>query len=167
MPTKRSTRIQWETKDNRDIPLSKLAEHYFTTCASEGKTPSTVRGYRDKLGRYVRWVEDATLSDFLSGAGVTVHLLPQIRSKVRRPPLPQPQRRPPVGHQRAETRAGTSSLLILAAPQRLYRRKRAGQAQRSQRHQGRSWKHTLTPKSSGRSPVWNGTLWPVVVTPPC
>ena len=44
-------RIRWETMDNREIPLSKLAEHYFTTCDTEGKTPSTVRGYREKLGR--------------------------------------------------------------------------------------------------------------------
>ena len=60
----RSKRIRWETMDKRDIPLSKLAEHYFTTCATEGKTPSTVHGYRQKLGRFVRWVEDATLSEF-------------------------------------------------------------------------------------------------------
>jgi len=46
------------------MPLSKLAEHYPTTCATEGKMPSTVRGYREKLGRFVRRVEDATLSDF-------------------------------------------------------------------------------------------------------
>ena len=35
--------------EKNDIPLVKLAEHYFITCHTEGKTPSTVRGYREKL----------------------------------------------------------------------------------------------------------------------
>ena len=49
--------------DKNHIPLPKLADQYFITCHTEGKTPSTVRGYRKKLGRLVRWVEAATLSD--------------------------------------------------------------------------------------------------------
>ena len=59
-----SKRMRWETMDKGDIPLSKLVAHYFTTCDTDGKTPSTVRSYREKLGRFVRWVEDATLSEF-------------------------------------------------------------------------------------------------------
>ena len=37
-------RIPWEALAKNDIPLVKLAEHYFITCHAEGKTPSTVRG---------------------------------------------------------------------------------------------------------------------------
>jgi len=75
-----SKRIRWESMDKRDIPLSKLAEYYFTTCDTD--TPSTVRGYREKLGRFVRWVEDATLSEF-SVELARVHFLPQIRPQVQ------------------------------------------------------------------------------------
>ncbi len=50
--------------DKKRIPLSKLVEHYLTTCRTEGKTPSTLRGYKEKLGRFVRWCEDARLQEF-------------------------------------------------------------------------------------------------------
>ncbi len=59
----RSKRIRWETMEKNRIPLAKLAEHYFITCHTEGKTPSTVRGYREKLGRFIHWCEDACLAD--------------------------------------------------------------------------------------------------------
>ena len=50
--------------DKSQIPLSRLAEQYFTTCRTEGKTPHTLRGYEEKLGRFVRWCEDGVLGDF-------------------------------------------------------------------------------------------------------
>ena len=56
-------RIRWEAMEKNDIPLAKLAEHYFITCHTEGKTPSTIRGYREKLGRFIRWCEDTCLGD--------------------------------------------------------------------------------------------------------
>lgn len=42
-----SRRIRWETMEKNQIPLSKLAEHYFTTCTTEGKSLLTLRGYRE------------------------------------------------------------------------------------------------------------------------
>lgn len=57
-------RIRWETMDKSQIPLAKLAEQYFTTCRTEGKSPTTLRGYEEKLGRFVRWCEDGTLDEF-------------------------------------------------------------------------------------------------------
>ena len=50
-----SRTTRWETMDKDDIRLPKLAEHYLITCRTEGKTASTLRGYREKLGRFVRW----------------------------------------------------------------------------------------------------------------
>ena len=40
-------RFWWEAMEKNDIPLFKLAKHYFITCHTEGNTPSTVRGYRE------------------------------------------------------------------------------------------------------------------------
>lgn len=54
---------RWETMDKNHIPLSQIAETYYTTCQIEGKTLKTLRGYREKLGRFIRWL-DGTLSDF-------------------------------------------------------------------------------------------------------
>ena len=36
---------------------------YLITCRTEGKTASTLRGYREKLGRFVRWSDGACLGD--------------------------------------------------------------------------------------------------------
>ena len=47
-----------------DIRLSKLAEHYVITCRTEGKTASTLRGYREKLGRFIRWCDGTCLREF-------------------------------------------------------------------------------------------------------
>jgi integrase/recombinase XerC/integrase/recombinase XerD len=46
-----------------EIKLATLAENYLTTCQTEGKTPKTLRGYREKLFRFIRWF-DGQLSDF-------------------------------------------------------------------------------------------------------
>jgi len=56
-------RIRWEAMEKNDIPLAKLAELYFITCQTEGKMPSTIRGYREKLGRFIYWCEDTPLGD--------------------------------------------------------------------------------------------------------
>ena len=36
----------------------------FITCTAEGKTPSTLRGYREKLGRFIRWCDETCLGEF-------------------------------------------------------------------------------------------------------
>ena len=56
--------IRWETMDKDGISFATLTNHYLITCATEGKTPSTLRGYREKLNRFVRWIEGETLADF-------------------------------------------------------------------------------------------------------
>lgn len=50
--------------NKESIPLERLAQHYITTCRTEGKTPSTLRGYTEKLGRFIRWRENGTLGEF-------------------------------------------------------------------------------------------------------
>jgi site-specific recombinase XerD len=57
-------RLRWNTMDKNEIPLARLTEQYLTTCRTEGKTASTLRGYTEKLGRFIRWWEDARLADF-------------------------------------------------------------------------------------------------------
>lgn len=48
--TKRT--LRWETVNKSNTPLSRIADLYFTTCQIEGKTAKTLRGYREKLGRF-------------------------------------------------------------------------------------------------------------------
>ena len=57
-------RVHWETKDKGEIPLSRLAEQYLITCRTEGKTASTLRGCREKLGRLIRWCDGTRLGEF-------------------------------------------------------------------------------------------------------
>ena len=64
IPIMHNRRIRWETMDKGEIQLCKLAEHYLITCRTEGKTASTLRGYREKLGRFVRWADGARLGEF-------------------------------------------------------------------------------------------------------
>ena len=47
-----------------EIPLVRPTEQYLITCRSEGKILSTLRGYSEKLGRFIRWCEEACLADF-------------------------------------------------------------------------------------------------------
>jgi integrase/recombinase XerC/integrase/recombinase XerD len=63
METRRRTSQRWQLLDKRTIPLAEIAEHYLSTCRVEGKTASTLRGYREKLSRFVRWF-DGPLGDF-------------------------------------------------------------------------------------------------------
>lgn len=55
--------LRWETMDKSSVPLSRIADLYLTTCQIEGKTDKTLRGYREKLFRFVRWL-DGNLADF-------------------------------------------------------------------------------------------------------
>jgi len=55
---------RWETMNKNDIPLERLAQHYLTTCRTEGKTLSTLRTYTEKIGRFIRWCEDGILGEF-------------------------------------------------------------------------------------------------------
>ena len=60
----RGKRTRWETMDKSQIPLSRLDEQYFITCHTEGKPTSTLRGYREKLGRFIYWCDGACLGEF-------------------------------------------------------------------------------------------------------
>lgn len=63
--TMATKRTRGETMDKNHSPLHGLAEQYFITCRTEGKTASTLRTYREKLGRFVGWAKGAILLDFL------------------------------------------------------------------------------------------------------
>ena len=63
LPIMRGKRTRRETMDKSQIPLARLAEQYFITCHNEGKTASTLRGYREKLGRFMHWCDGACLGD--------------------------------------------------------------------------------------------------------
>ena len=62
METRRQ--LNWNTMDKYEIPLVRLAEQYLITCRTEGKTPSTLRCYQEKMGRLVHWSDGACLADF-------------------------------------------------------------------------------------------------------
>jgi integrase/recombinase XerC/integrase/recombinase XerD len=53
----------WHEMDKTQISLGTLVEEYLITCRLEGKTPKTIRGYREKLNRFVKTV-GGTLADF-------------------------------------------------------------------------------------------------------
>jgi site-specific recombinase XerD len=49
--------------DKTRIPLDRLVEEYLLVCRTEGKSPKTLRGYRQKLERFCRWLK-GNLADF-------------------------------------------------------------------------------------------------------
>ena len=55
--------LSWQDMDKTTVSLKTLIEEYITTCRLEGKSPKTIRGYREKLFRFVRTV-NGTLADF-------------------------------------------------------------------------------------------------------
>jgi len=55
--------LSWDEMDKSTISLITLIEEYITTCRLEGKSPKTIRGYREKLLRFVREV-GGTLANF-------------------------------------------------------------------------------------------------------
>ena len=64
MATIRKKRISWKKMDKKNIPLSSLVDQYILTCRTEGKTPKTLRGYQEKLQRFLRWCGDSTMDSF-------------------------------------------------------------------------------------------------------
>jgi len=48
------TSTRFEEMDRLALPLATVAHHYFTACRTEGKTAKTLRGYNEKLGRFLR-----------------------------------------------------------------------------------------------------------------
>ncbi len=55
--------LVWDQVDKAQIPLGRLIEEYLLVCRTEGKTPKTLRGYREKLRRFCRWL-NGNLGDF-------------------------------------------------------------------------------------------------------
>jgi site-specific recombinase XerD len=55
--------LVWDQVDKAQIPLDRLVEEYLLVCRTEGKSPKTLRGYREKLGRFCRWL-NGSLGDF-------------------------------------------------------------------------------------------------------
>jgi site-specific recombinase XerC len=51
------------TMDKSQIGPERLVDEYLLVCRTEGKTPKTLRGYRQRLERFCRWL-DGDLCDF-------------------------------------------------------------------------------------------------------
>jgi site-specific recombinase XerD len=64
MPIIKERRTRWGKMGKSHIPTSSLVDQYILTCRTEGKTFSTIRGYREKLRRFLGWGEAAKLGDF-------------------------------------------------------------------------------------------------------
>jgi len=58
-----SRQKRWESVDRASIPISTLVERYLSACRSAGMSRKTIRGYDEKLRRYVRLV-GGSLGDF-------------------------------------------------------------------------------------------------------
>ena len=56
-------RLVWNQVDKTQIQLNRLVEEYLLVCRTEAKSPKTLRGYQEKLGRFCRWL-DGDLGDF-------------------------------------------------------------------------------------------------------
>ncbi|MDA1220007.1 MAG: hypothetical protein O2909_11265 [Chloroflexi bacterium] len=54
----KKNRQRWEKMDKNDIPIPSQVDHYIITCRTEGKTPATLIGYREKLRRFLKWSEE-------------------------------------------------------------------------------------------------------------
>jgi len=54
---------RWQTVEKASIPIATLVDRYLSCCQSAGMSPKTIRGYNEKLQRYVRMV-GGTLGDF-------------------------------------------------------------------------------------------------------
>ena len=57
-------RVRWESMDKKEIQLAWRAEHYVTTCGTEGKTAATIRGYREQFDKFNLWNDGVRLSGF-------------------------------------------------------------------------------------------------------
>ena len=56
-------RLVWNQVDKTQIRLDRLVEEYLLVCRTENKSPKTLRGYQEKLGRFCRWL-NGNLGDF-------------------------------------------------------------------------------------------------------
>ncbi len=59
----RQTQKRWQSVDKASIPIATLADRYLSACRSAGMSPKTIRGYDEKLKRYIR-MSGGTLGDF-------------------------------------------------------------------------------------------------------
>jgi hypothetical protein len=50
-------RSRFEEMNRSSLPLNQVAQFYYTACRTEGTTEKTMRGYEEKLSRFVRWFE--------------------------------------------------------------------------------------------------------------
>ena len=64
MPIIKERRTRWAKMGKNHIPISSLVGQYILTCRTDGKIFSTIRGYREKLRRFLGWGEAAKLGDF-------------------------------------------------------------------------------------------------------
>lgn len=48
----KTERLVWNQVDKSKIRLDSLVEEYLLVCRTEGKSPKTLRSYREKLGRF-------------------------------------------------------------------------------------------------------------------
>jgi site-specific recombinase XerD len=58
-----SRQKRWESVDKASTPIATLVDRYLSACHSAGMSPKTIRGYAEKLRRYVRIV-GGPLGDF-------------------------------------------------------------------------------------------------------
>jgi len=54
---------RWDSVEKASIPIVTLVDRYLSACRSAGMSPKTIRGYNEKLKRYVR-VTGGSLGDF-------------------------------------------------------------------------------------------------------
>jgi site-specific recombinase XerD len=64
---------RWESVEKTSIPIATLVDRYLSSCRSAGMTAKTIRGYAEKLRRYVR-MAGGTLGDFTI-EGIRKHLM--------------------------------------------------------------------------------------------
>ena len=62
-----SKQKRWQSVEKASIPIATLVERYLSACRSEGMSPKTIRGYDEKLQRYVRQVGGNLCSFTLNG----------------------------------------------------------------------------------------------------
>lgn len=81
-------RTVWNTVDKSYIRLEALMEEYLMVCQTENKSIKTVRGYREKLERFSKWI-DGTLDDFhLRSTREYIGMLQRVRKYESHPSHP-------------------------------------------------------------------------------
>jgi len=59
-----SRQKRWQSVDKTSVSISILVDRYVSACRSAGMSLKTIRGYKEKLKRYVR-LSGSTLGDFV------------------------------------------------------------------------------------------------------